>query len=81
MVFAAFLHPPEHLQLIRPPMRGACLVFITENLDPVLIERSYRRWVLSEDEQSALPDNEVETIQLSPKIPAMVPVINQGVVR
>lgn len=76
-----FLHPPEHLQLIRPPMRGACLVFITENLDPVLIERSYRRWVLSEDEPRALPDNEVETIQLSPKIPAMVPVINQGAVR
>jgi G3E family GTPase len=76
-----FLHPPEHLQLIRPPMRGACLVFITENLDPALIERSYRHWVLSENEPGALPCNEVEAIQPTPEFPAMVPVTHQGVGR
>jgi G3E family GTPase len=75
-----FLHPPEHLQLLQPPMRGACLVFITEKLDPAWIERSYRRWVLSENEPSALPCNEVEAIRLTPEFPAMVPVIHQGVV-
>jgi G3E family GTPase len=75
-----FLHPPEHLQLIRPPMRGACLVFITEKLDPALIERSYRHWVLSENEPGALPCNEAETIELTPEFPAMA-VIHQGVVR
>jgi G3E family GTPase len=75
-----FLHPPEHLQLLQPLMRGACLVFITEKLDPALIERSYRRWVLAENEPSALPCNEVEAIRLTPEFPAMVPVIHQGVV-
>jgi G3E family GTPase len=75
-----FLHPPEHLQLMRPPMRGACLVFITEKLDPALIERSYRQWVL-ENEPSALPCNEVETVQLTPEFPCNGPVIHQGVVR
>jgi G3E family GTPase len=77
-----FLHPPEHLQLIRPPKGGACLVFITEKLNPALIERSYRHWVLSENEPSAaLPCNEVEAIQLTPEFSSMVPVIHQGVVR
>ena len=38
-----FFHPPVHLTLPAPPDCGACLVFITENLDPALIERSYRR--------------------------------------
>jgi len=75
-----FLHPPEHLQLIRPPMHGACLVFITEKLDPALIARSYRHWVLSENEPSALACNEVEAIQVTPEFLAMVPVIHQGVV-
>jgi G3E family GTPase len=76
-----FLHPPEHLQLTRPPMGGACLVFITENLDPALIERSYRRWVLSENDTSAPPCNEAETMQLAREYPAMVPFFDQGVVR
>lgn len=68
-----FLHPPEHLQLTRPPTRGACLVFITENLDPALIERSYRQWVLSEKDPSAPPCNEAESMQLTREYPAMVP--------
>ena len=38
-----FFHPPVHLALPVPPADGACLVFITEQLDPALIERSYRR--------------------------------------
>jgi G3E family GTPase len=38
-----FFHPPVHLMLPTPPACGACLVFITEGLDPVLIEDSYRR--------------------------------------
>ncbi|HKU85534.1 MAG TPA: GTP-binding protein [Casimicrobiaceae bacterium] len=38
-----FFHPPVHLELASPPAEGACLVFITENLDPALIERSFAR--------------------------------------
>jgi G3E family GTPase len=38
-----FFHPPVHLALPAPPACGACLVFITERLDPALIEASYRR--------------------------------------
>jgi G3E family GTPase len=38
-----FFHPPVHLTLPAPPVDGACLVFITEHLDPALIESSYRR--------------------------------------
>lgn len=37
-----FFHPPVHLALNEPPDCGACLVFITERLDPLLIERSYQ---------------------------------------
>jgi G3E family GTPase len=40
-----FFHPPVHLTLPAPPDCGACLVFITERLDPALIENSYRRLV------------------------------------
>ena len=47
-----FLHPPEHLNLTQPPSDGACLVFITEGLDPALIEQSYRRWVLEDDDSA-----------------------------
>jgi G3E family GTPase len=43
-----FLHPPEHLSLPRTLPRDASLVFIVDGLDPASIERSYRRWVLSE---------------------------------
>lgn len=38
-----FFHPPVHLTLPVPPADGVCLVFITEHLDPALIENSYRR--------------------------------------
>ena len=76
-----FLHPPEHLQFIGPPARGACLVFITENLDPELIEHSYRRWVVLEGEPDALPRDEIETIQIASESPPMVPVVNQGTAR
>ena len=40
-----FFHPPVHLLPEVPPPDGTCLVFITENLDPGLIEESYRRMV------------------------------------
>jgi hypothetical protein len=40
-----FFHPPVHLTLREPPSTGACLVFITDGLDPHLIERAYRRLV------------------------------------
>ena len=72
---------PEHLQFIGPPARGACLVFITENLDPELIEHSYRRWVVLEGEPDALPRDEIETIQIASEFPPMVPVVNQGTAR
>jgi G3E family GTPase len=36
-----FLHPPVHLALKEPPADGTTLVFITEGLDAVRIERSY----------------------------------------
>lgn len=38
-------HPPVHLTPTTPPADGSCLVFITEGLDPALIERSYRQTV------------------------------------
>ena len=38
-----FFHPPVHLELASPPEDGVCLVFITENLDPALIESSFSR--------------------------------------
>ena len=40
-----FFHSPVHLTPSIPPADGTCLVFITEYLDPALIERSYRRMV------------------------------------
>jgi hypothetical protein len=43
-----FFHPPVHLALPEPPACGACLVFITERLDPALIEASYRHLVHDE---------------------------------
>lgn len=47
-----FLYPPEHLlSASHTSGHTACLVFITENLDPVSIEKSYRRWVLSQAEE------------------------------
>jgi len=70
-----FLHPPEHLRLHRP-VHDTCLVFITENLDPALIERSYRRWVLSQDQGFPPPDD--VAIQFASH--AADPVINQGAV-
>ena len=38
-----FFHPPVHLTLPHPPADRACLVFITEHLDPELILASYER--------------------------------------
>jgi G3E family GTPase len=38
-----FFHPPVHLSLPVAPSDGTCLVFITERLDPSLLEASYRR--------------------------------------
>ena len=75
-----FLHPPEHLRFIRPPAGGACLVFITENLDPELIAHSYRRWVVLEGEPDAPPRDEIDTIQITSECSSMVPV-NQGTAR
>ena len=74
-----FLHPPEHLS-IRPPARGACLVFIVENLDPDLIAHSYRRWVVQDGEPDALPGGEIETVRIA-KFSAPLPVIHQGTAR
>jgi G3E family GTPase len=41
-----FLYPPAHLDLVDPPPFGACLVFITEDLDTGRIERSFERMVV-----------------------------------
>ena len=76
-----FLHPPEHLRFVPPPACGACLVVITENLDPELIEQSYRRWVVLDGEPDALPRDEIEMIQTTSEFLPMVPVVNQGTVR
>jgi G3E family GTPase len=43
-----FFYPPVHLSLDRDPACGSCLVFITEGLDPVRIEASYRHLVGTE---------------------------------
>lgn len=48
-----FFHPPAHLTLPVPSADGACLVFITEDLDPALIKGSYRRMA---KETRAFPD-------------------------
>jgi len=52
-----FFHPPVHLELASPPADGACLVFITENLDPALIERSFGRIAQEADAAPALEDS------------------------
>jgi len=44
-----FLFPPEHIESVCVTPDNACLVFITEHLDPVLIERSYHRWMASHE--------------------------------
>jgi hypothetical protein len=76
-----FLHPPEHLALPRASARDASLVFIVDGLDPALIERSYRQWVLDEP----VPDNrslaEIEAAHLVPESTAMALAINEGVSR
>jgi G3E family GTPase len=43
-----FFYPPVHLSLQRAPACGACLVFITEDLDPTRIEASYQRLIAAE---------------------------------
>jgi G3E family GTPase len=52
-----FFHPPVHLELASPPADGACLVFITENLDPMLIERSFGRLAQAADVAPELADS------------------------
>jgi G3E family GTPase len=39
-----FLYPPQHIDAVRTP-DDSYMVFITENLDCRLIEKSYRRWM------------------------------------
>jgi len=75
-----FLHPPEHLA-IRPPERGACLVFITEHLDPDLIASSYRRWVAQDGEPDMPASDENERIRIAPEFSPTLPVTNQGTAR
>jgi G3E family GTPase len=50
-----FLHPPERLKLPRATTRDASLVFIVDDLDPALIERSYRRCVSAAPAPAACP--------------------------
>ncbi len=59
-----FLHPPAHLVLPRASARDATLVFIVDGLDPALIERSYRRWVLDERSSWAQPLAEIDVAHL-----------------
>ncbi len=56
-----FLHPPVHLDLAQPPPCGACLVFITEDLDPTSIERSYERLVAQEESARPAPERSFPT--------------------
>jgi G3E family GTPase len=57
-----FLYPPEHLDADDLAPSEACLVFITDGLDPALIAQSYQRAVVQEaddpdnDRSGALPD-------------------------
>jgi G3E family GTPase len=76
-----FLHPPEHLQSPRASTRDASLVFIVDGLDPVLIERSYRQWVLTGPDSAARPLAEIEAAYLVPESTAMALAINEGVAR
>jgi G3E family GTPase len=64
-----FMHPPAHLRLPEAPTREASLVFIVDGLDPGLIERSYRQWVLAPPEPDA---------PLMPQSPAMALATNEG---
>lgn len=75
------LHPPEHLNLPPASMRDACLLFILDGLDPALIEKSYRRWVLCEPDLDGRPQSAIETTHLVPESPAMAFAMNEGVVR
>ena len=45
-----FFHPPVHLDLPTPPRCGACLIFITEDLDPARIQRAYQSLVAQQAE-------------------------------
>ena len=76
-----FLHPPEHLQLGRGSMRDASLVFIVDGLDPALIERSYRQWVLAESDRDARPLAKIDAADLVPESTAMALAMNEGVAR
>ena len=76
-----FLHPPEHLRLARAPAHGASLVFIVDGLDPALIERSYRQWVLAEPDPDARPLAEIDAAHLVPESTAMALATNEGVTR
>jgi G3E family GTPase len=70
-----FLHPPEHLALPHAVRRDASLVFIVDGIDPALIERSYRQWVLAEPG----PGARIEAAHLVPEFPAMAFAMNEGV--
>jgi G3E family GTPase len=52
-----FIHSPMHLELTRPPAWGACLVFITEGLDPLRLERSYERLSAGSGERKTILDD------------------------
>ncbi len=75
------LHPPEHLNLPHAPLREACLLFILDGLDPALIERSYRQWVLSESDPGARRQTAIQAAHFVPESPAMALAMNEGVVR
>jgi G3E family GTPase len=73
-----FLHPPEHLPSGRGSTRDASLVFIVDGLDPALIERSYRQWVLAEPD--ACPLAEIDAARLLPESTVAL-AMNEGVAR
>ena len=76
-----FLHPPEHLPSGRGSTRDACLVFIVDGLDPALIERSYRQWVLAAPDADARSLAEIDAARLVPESTAMALAMNEGVAR
>jgi hypothetical protein len=55
-----FFHPPVHLAFAKPPDCGACLVFITDHLDPALIERSYRQLARARDDSFSVSPSEAK---------------------
>ena len=73
-----FLHPPEHLPSGRGSTRDASLVFIVDGLDPALIERSYRQWVLAEPDVRPLA--EIDAARLVPESTVAL-AMNEGVAR